>query len=107
MDENKLLVLEQDIRNMKELIIELKDTAKNQEKRIVELETSKSITEMQFKQIIESLNKLNNDTIPNLTKEIEELKNKPIKRYDQAVTGILGAICGTIGGAIAGIFIKK
>lgn len=107
MDENKLLVLEQDIRNMKELIIELKDTAKNQEKRIVELETSKSITEMQFKQIIESLNKLNNDTIPNLTKEIEELKNKPIKRYDQAVTGILGAIFGAIGGAIAGIFIKK
>lgn len=105
MDENSLI--KQDIANIKELLKELKDTTRNQEERIVILEKSKPVTDLQFKQIMESLNKLNNTTIPNLTKEIEELKNKPVKRYDQAVTGILGAIFGAIGGAIAGMFLKK
>lgn len=105
MDDNSLI--KQDIQNLKEQLKEIKEISKNQEVRIIELEKSKSVTDLQFKQIMESLNKLNNTTIPNLTKEIEELKNKPVKRYDQAVTGILGAIFGAIGGAIAGMFLKK
>ena len=99
-------LIQQELQNLKELVKELKDTIKNQEKRIVELEASQSITDLRFRQIMETLNKLNDTTIPGLTKEVEELKNKPGKRYEQAITGILGAIFGAIGGAIAGLFFK-
>lgn len=107
MDDNKIILIQQDIQNIKEIIKELKDTTKNHDERIIELEKSEITTEMQFEQIMTLLNKLNNETIPSLIKEVEELKNKPIKRYDQAITGILGAIFGAVGGAIAGLFLKK
>ena len=104
MNEDKLIL--QELQNLKELVKELKDTTKNQEKRIVELEASQSITDLRFNQIMDILNKLNDKTIPSLTKEIEELKNKPGKRYEQIITGILGAIFGAIGGIIAKMFLK-
>ena len=36
----------------------------------------------------------------------QELKNRPVKRYDEVVTGLLGAIVGAIGAVIARLFIK-
>ena len=55
---------------------------------------------------MQTLKTLNEKTIPNLTAQIEELKNKPAKRYDQAVTGILGALFGAAGTMIANMFFK-
>ena len=104
MNEDKLIL--QELQNLKELVKELKDTTKNQEKRIVELEASNSITDLRFAQIMEALKKLNDTAIPYLTKEFEELKNKPGKRYEQIIAGILGALCGAIGGVIAKMFLQ-
>ena len=88
-------------------IAELKKITEEQEKRIVMLEKNNTKTDLQYEQIIKMLNKLTEKTIPELTAQVEELKNKPAKRYDQLIGGILGAIAGAVGGAMAGLFIKK
>lgn len=111
MEDSKLLLLEQELKNYKATtdkeFNELKMITNEQEKRIAQLELNNAKTDIQYEQIMKILNKLNEKTIPDLIAQIEELKNKPIKRYDQAITGILGAIAGAVGGAIAGIFFKK
>lgn len=110
MEESKILLLEQELKNYKnnteKEFNELKQLTSEQEKRIIQLELNNAKTDVQYEQIMNILNKLNEKTIPDLIAQIEELKNKPAKRYDQAIGGILGAIFGAIGGAIAGIFLK-
>lgn len=110
MEDSKILLLEQELKNYKlaadKEINELKQVSSEQEKRIIQLELNNAKTDVQYEQIMNILNKLNEKTIPDLIAQIEELKNKPVKRYDQAIGGILGAIFGAIGGAIAGIFLK-
>ena len=53
-----------------------------------------------------TLNKLAEQTIPNLSKEIQEIKEKPVKRYETVVVGILAAIAGGIGTAIVTLLLK-
>lgn len=110
MDDSKVLLLDQELKNYKltteKELKELKRITEAQEKRIVQLELNNAKTDVQFEQIMNTLNKLNEKTIPDLIAQIEELKNKPAKRYDQAIGGILGAVFGAVGGAIAGIFLK-
>ena len=77
------------------------------EKRLLALEISKEKTEYQYEQIMDTLKTLNDVTIPNLVSQIEELKNKPVKRYDQAISSILGAFFGSIGTLIATWLFKK
>lgn len=111
MEDNRVLLLEQEFHNFKEQveseIADLKKTNRYLDNRLKEMEMSKQKTEYQYEQIIETLKTLNEKTIPNLTAQIEELKNKPVKRYDQAVSGLLGAIFGSIGTFIASLFINK
>lgn len=111
MEDNRVLLLEQEFHNYKEIndreILKIQKELEDHEKRILSMERSKEKTDFQYDQIMETLNKLNNITIPNLTAQIEELKNKPIKRYDQVIGSILGAIFGAIGGAIAGVLLKS
>ena len=110
MEESRILLLEQEVKNYKEQtdneISGLKNEVTKMDNRIKEMEMSKQKTEYQYEQIMETLKTLNEKTIPNLTAQIEELKNKPAKRYDQAITGILGAIFGAVGAFIAGLFLK-
>lgn len=75
------------------------------DKSIKEIEMTNAKTEFQYEQIIKSLEVLNEKTIPNLAAQIEELKNKPVKRYDQAITAILGAIFGAVGTFIVNLII--
>lgn len=109
--ENDYLLLKQQFESYKEItdrtINELKRNLEDYDKRLLTMEKSKEKTDFQYEQIMDTLKKLNEVTIPNLTAQIEELKNKPAKRYDQVVTGIIGAIVGAIGGAIANTFIKR
>ena len=88
-----------------QLIKDLKKDVKELEGRILLIETSRQKTEYQYNEIIKALDKLNNHTIPDLMRQVDELRNKPAKRYDQAITGILGAIFGAIGTIIANKFI--
>ena len=110
MEDSKFLLLEQEFKNYKiatnKEIEELKRISEAQEKRIIQIELNNAKTDIQYEQIMNILNKLNEKTIPDLIAQIEELKNKPAKRYDQAIGSILGAIFGAIGGAIAGLFLK-
>ena len=110
MEGDKILLLEQELKNLKTIsereIIELNKKFEAQQQEIVEIKLQNTKTDVQYEQIMQILNKLNEKTIPDLIAQIEELKNKPIKRYDQAIGGILGAIFGAIGGAIAGVFLK-
>ena len=111
MDENnKVLLLEQALKNYKEVtnkeLSSIQTSINEHEKRLLAIEQSKEKTDYQYEQIIKTLDTLNKVTIPNLTKEIEELKNKPVKRYDQAITGILGAIFGAVGTFIAQTILK-
>ena len=107
MEESKILLLEQQFKNYKETtdreLKELKYTLTEQEKRISQLELNHTKTDLQYEQIIQTLN---DTTIPNLVAQIEELKNKPVKRYETVIGSILGAIFGAVGGAIAGLFLK-
>lgn len=106
----KLIKIEQELLDYKDItnkeITNLKQNLSDHEKRIKEVETSKQKTDFQYEQIMEALQKINDKTIPNLIKEVEELKNKPVKRYDQAISAIVGAVFGGVGTAIASYFIK-
>lgn len=110
MEDNKLLLLEQSFKNYKEITDkqseELKRVTQEQEKRIIQLEMNNTKTDLQYEQIMRTLNKLNEETIPNLTVQLEELKNKPAKRYDQIIGSVLGGIFGAVGGVIAGLIIN-
>lgn len=103
-------LLKQDMENHKaqsEKAIEaLQNTIANLEQRMSALETTKEKTDFQYEQIMATLNKINDKTIPNLVSQLEELKNKPVKRYDQAITSVFGAIFGAIGGYLASLFLK-
>lgn len=96
--EKELLLLKQELENHKETSNEklhnIEKTLTDLNKRVKEMEMSKQKTEYQYEQIMESLKKLNDDTIPNLTKQIQELKNKPAERYNVIITSIISAFIG-------------
>lgn len=75
------------------------ETAKIQE-RVNQLETKGEKTDFQYDQIMKMLDKLNEQTIPELSREIQAIKSKPAERYNQVVMTIIttgvGAIIGFI-----------
>lgn len=109
--EERLLLLQESFKNHKEHCEEqvelLRKDIYNIDKRVKDMEMSKQKTEYQYEQIMQTLNTLNEKTIPNLISQIEELKNKPVKRYDQAISGIIGAIFGAIGTFIVNLLLNK
>lgn len=110
MEDSKILLLEQQFHSYKEQAEKNQEIMQQRlidlEKRTLTVERSKEKTDFQYEQIMETLKTLNEKTIPNLTAQVEELRNKPIKRYDQAIGSVLGAIFGAVGGCIASLFIK-
>ena len=86
-----------------EQLKELKEQNKNFEKRLTEMETSKEKTEYQYEQIIKAIDKLNDITIPSVLKELEAIKNKPVKRWETGVNALISAI---IAGFVAFISTK-
>lgn len=77
-------------------IDDIKQEMKDLSKRISKVEQSREKTEYQFSQIMKALDDLNKITIPKLTKDLEEIKNKPAKRYDTVITTIITAIVSAI-----------
>ena len=56
---------------------------------------------------MDMLKTLNEKTIPNLSKQIQEIKDKPNQRYNTVITSIISAIVGgTVGYVINKIFGK-
>jgi len=95
-----------DCKVYKEKVDNLVVTTREQEKRIIQLEKNNTKTDYQYEEIMRTLNKLVETTIPNLSKEIQEIKEKPVKRYETVVVGILAAIAGGIGTAIVTLLLK-
>lgn len=66
-----------------EALKELKKTVENLDKRIIDLETDKKLQTFQYEQILKTLEELKSD--------ISELKDKPSKRWDLIITGLISA----------------
>ena len=96
-----------DCKVYKDKVDNLMITTKEQEKRITQLEMNNTKTDLQYEQIMKTLNKLVEQTIPQLSKEIQEIKEKPVKRWETVVVGIIGAIAGGVGTAIVNLILNK
>ena len=105
-DEKEWQAFLTDCKIYKEKVDDLSTTAKEQEKRIIALENANTRTDLQYEQIMKTLNKLVDVTIPELSKEIQEIKEKPAKRYDTIIVGIIGAIAGGIGTYLVNLFVR-
>lgn len=76
--------------------------AKIQE-RVNDLEAKGEKTDFQYDQIMKMLDKLTEQTIPELSREIQALKSRPVERYNTVVTSIIS----TVVGAIVGFIVSK
>ena len=66
-----------------EALKELKSTVDKIDKRVIDLETDKKLQTFQYEQILKTLEELKSD--------ISELKDKPSKRWDLIITGLISA----------------
>ena len=96
-----------DCKVYKEKVDTLLVETKEQEKRISQLEMNNTKTDLQYEQIMKTLNKLVEQTIPQLSKEIQEIKEKPVKRYETVVVGIIAAVAGGIGTFLLNMVLHK
>lgn len=90
----------------KEKVDNLIIATKEQEHRIAVLESENAKTDFQYNEIMKTLNKLVETTIPALSAEIQAIKEKPVKRYETVVAAILGAVAGGIGTFIVNMLLK-
>lgn len=91
---------------LKEQLSDLKDENRELNKRIAKVEQSREKTEYQYDQIMKAIDDLNNNTIPGLVLQIDELKDKPGKRYEHIITTLITTITGTIIGFISAMITK-
>lgn len=100
MDDKNLVQLQVEFSTFKkhteESMAELKKENEELSKRVMELEKNTEKTDFQYEQIMKTLDKLNDETIPNLVKQIQELKDKPAQKYNLIATTAIGAIVGGI-----------
>ena len=107
MNEQEFLKLKTECELYKSKVDRLEREVSEQAKRIGELEKRSEKTDFQYDQIMKTLEKLTENTIPELSKEIQSLKNKPAERYNSAVVALISAIVGAFVSYIfAKIFIK-
>ena len=100
MNEQELLKLKTDCEIYKQKIDRLEKEITSQEQRISELEKRSEKTDFQYEQIMKMLDKLTEQTIPELSKEIQAIKNKPAERYNTIVASIITACVGAVVGFI-------
>ena len=88
-------------------IDKLEKVTETQEERIAILERNNTKTDLQYEQIMKTLTKLVEQTIPELSKEIQTIKNKPAERYNTIVVAVIGAIAGGIGTYLLNLILQK
>lgn len=93
-----ILKLKTDCELYKNKIDKLEHITEKQEERIQALEKNNAKTDFQFEQIMKTLDKLNNVTIPQLTAEIQAIKDKPAQRYNTIVVAVITSVVGGIVG---------
>lgn len=101
MTEQELIQFKLECQVFKDKVLRLEKVTESQEARIVELEKRNDKTDFQYEQIMKTLDTLINITIPDLTKEIQTIKNKPAERYNTIVVCIITAVVSSIIGFAA------
>lgn len=96
-----------DCKVYKEKVDNLLIETKEQEKRIAQLEMNNTKTDLQYEQIMRTLNKLVEQTIPALSKEIQTIKERPSKRLDTIVAAGIGTGIGIVGTIITNLLLNK
>lgn len=104
MNEQEIIQLKVECQQIKDRVSKLERLTEAQETRIIELEKRNDKTDYQYEQIIKTLDKLINTTIPDLTKEIQAIKNKPAERYNTITTFVITTIIGAIIGYAIKLF---
>ena len=100
MNEQDLMKLKTDFEIYKNKIDRLDKEVASQEQRISELEKRSEKTDFQYEQIMKMLDKLTEQTIPELSREIQAIKNKPAERYNTIIASIITACIGAVVGFI-------
>lgn len=95
-----------DCKIYKDKVDNLVAETKEQEKRISQLEMNNTKTDLQYEQIMRTLNKLVEQTIPELSTEIQKIKDKPSKRLDTLIAAAIGTGIGIIGTIITNLLLK-
>lgn len=103
MNEQELLKLKTDCEVYKVKIDKMEIAMSKLQDRVNDLEAKGEKTDFQYDQIVKMLDKLTEQTIPELSREIQALKSKPAERYNTIVTSIIS----TIVGAVVGFVISK
>lgn len=100
MNEQEFIKLKADCEVYKSKVDKLEVEYSELQERVGKLEAKGEKTDYQYEQIMKTLDKLNEQTIPELSKEIQALKQKPAERYNAVVTSIISTVVGAIIGFI-------
>lgn len=100
MNEQEFIMLKADCEVYKSKVDKLEFSFAKIQDRVTELETKSEKTDFQYDQIMKMLDKLNEQTIPELSKEIQALKSKPAERFNTIITSVLSTGVGAIVGFI-------
>lgn len=100
MNEQDLIKLKSDCEVYKSKIDKLEISYSELAERVNKLEAKSEKTDFQYEQIMKMLDKLTEQTIPELSKEIQAIKNKPAERYNAALLSIITTSVGAILGYI-------
>lgn len=101
MNEQDLIKLKSDCEVYKSKIDKLEVETSELQERVGKLEAKSEKTDFQYEQIMKMLDKLTEQTIPELSREIQALKNRPAERYNTIVTSIISTGIGALVGFIA------
>lgn len=100
MNEQDLIKLKSDCEVYKSKVDKLEIECSELTERINKLEAKSEKTDFQYEQIMKMLDKLTEQTIPELSKEIQALKSKPAERYNTIVTSIISTVVGAVVGYV-------
>lgn len=100
MNEQEFMKLKTDCEVYKVKIDKMEIAVAKMQDRISDLEAKGEKTDFQYDQIMKMLDKLTEQTIPELSREIQALKSRPVERYNAVVTSIISTVIGAIVGFI-------
>lgn len=100
MNEQEILKLKTDCEVYKVKIDKMELAVSKIQERVTDLEAKGEKTDFQYEQIMKMLDKLTEQTIPELSREIQALKSKPAERYNQIITSIIATVVGAVVGFI-------
>ena len=99
---------EKDVRieNLEKQVTELKDYAKDFEKRVSLLEKNTGISEEQIKMIYKILNEIKN-SIASIASKLDAIEQEPRKEANQIRVSVIASFLSAVAGAVAALIFKK